>query len=258
MSFSAPAPTRPLMSIPQRHVSREQETRDFGLRISDCGVVGGLDAFSFRNPQSAIRISRARSAFTLVELLITIAVLGIIAAMLIPQLTSDLPERLDAAAQIVSADLDYARALAVANNSKYRVVFEPDQDRYYLEHSGTNNLLNVLPPSPFRQNDDPPNRQTTYLSRMPLPAPAVRLVGAVRMQGAGQVAADVEFNPLGGTTSTHESVVWLACGTGPSTRYLPLHVNPVTGLTEIGSLRAGLPSDVASILNVAQAPVVVE
>src|SRR5438552_490664 len=51
---------------------------------------------------------RCRSALTLIELLLTLAVLGILAAILIPQLSGDLPERLSAAAQVVSTDLDYA------------------------------------------------------------------------------------------------------------------------------------------------------
>jgi Tfp pilus assembly protein FimT len=53
--------------------------------------------------------------------LLTIAVLGILAAILIPQLSGDLPERLNSGAQIISTDFDYARSLAVANNSSYRI-----------------------------------------------------------------------------------------------------------------------------------------
>ena len=57
-------------------------------------------------------VARARGGFTLIELLLTIAILAIIAAAIIPQLSSDLPERLDAAAQVVVADLEYARSLS--------------------------------------------------------------------------------------------------------------------------------------------------
>src|SRR3954469_13332677 len=86
---------------------------------------------------------------TLVELLLTIAVLGILAAILIPQLTGDLPERLTAGAQAVAADLDYARSLAVANNSPYSITFDPANNLYYLRHSGANAQFNTLPRSPF-------------------------------------------------------------------------------------------------------------
>src|SRR5262245_34114333 len=74
----------------------------------------------------------SRRALTLIELLLTLAVLGILAAVLIPQLSGDLPERLSAAAQVVSADLDYARSLAVSNNTKYQITFNKAANEYTL------------------------------------------------------------------------------------------------------------------------------
>src|SRR5262245_22684629 len=125
--------------------------------------------------RSGSRSRGTAAGFTLLELLLTIAIIGILAAALIPQLTSDLPERLTYGAQVVSSDLDYARALAVANNSKYRVSFETNSNRYYLKHSGTDAAFNPLPASPFRLTNDPADKQTTELGKLPLPDPPVRL-----------------------------------------------------------------------------------
>jgi prepilin-type N-terminal cleavage/methylation domain-containing protein len=191
--------------------------------------------------------------FTLLELLLTIAVIGILAAALIPQLSSDLPERLSYGAQVASSDLDYARALAVANNSKYRVSFEPSNNRYYLKHAGTVTALNKLPPSPFRLNSDATDTQTTELAKLPLPDPPVRLVAAVYMKSGGQATTEIVFSPLGGTldqsgvAAAYDTVVWLACGSGANQRYISVSVNHVTGLTEIGPLVAALPAAASAI-----------
>jgi type II secretory pathway pseudopilin PulG len=177
-------------------------------------------------------------------MLLTIVVLAILASILVPQLTSDIPERLYSAAQIVQADLDLGRSLAVTNNSTYRVTFEIDDNRYFLQHTGPNNLLDVLPASAFRQNDDPPDRQTTELAELPIPAPHVRLAGVVRVNGMNQPIDAIDFQPLGGTQSQFETVVWLACGWGDKERFISVHVNPVTGLMEIGPLTTELPPNV--------------
>ena len=134
------------------------------------------------------------AAFTLIELLLTIAVIGIIAAVLIPELSSDLPDRLSAASQVVAADIDYARALAVANNSTYRITFTPTQNKYVLQYSGTNGSLGTLPPSPFKLASDAATQQTTDLGQLPLPLPAVNLAAAVTMQ-PGAISAPNELQP---------------------------------------------------------------
>jgi prepilin-type N-terminal cleavage/methylation domain-containing protein len=202
-------------------------------------------------PEQARRQPRPlrRPAFTLIEVLITIALLAILAAALIPQITGDIPERLEAAGQIVAADLEYACSLAVANNSSYRLTFDPTANRYWLQHTGSNNLLNVLPPSPFRQHDDPPDRQTTGLAELPLPQPGVRLI-AVAGPGGGLLSPSViDIKPLGGTLNPQPTIIWLGCGSGDNERFITVQIDPVTGLTEIGTVLTELPAAIASTTN---------
>jgi type II secretory pathway pseudopilin PulG len=185
---------------------------------------------------------------TLVELLVTLAVIAILAAVIIPHMGTQIPEQLEAAAEIVAADLEYARSLAVANGSNYRITFDPATERYYLQHSGSNTLLAVLPPSPFRQNDDPPDRQTTRLADLPLAQPVVRLEAVVAGSGPLVSASDLEFTSLGNTTRVDTTVIWLGCGAADDERFISIQVNPATGLVELGAILTELPSDVAGLL----------
>jgi prepilin-type N-terminal cleavage/methylation domain-containing protein len=189
----------------------------------------------------------ARRGLTLVELLITLVVISIVAAMLIPQLGQQIPDQLLAAAEIVAADVEYARSLAVVNNSKYKITFEVPENRYYLMHTGTNTLLHVLPPSAFRQNDDPPDRQTTDLADLPMSNPVVELIRVTASGGALTSVSDVEFTPLGGTTRPGVTTIWLKCGSGEDALFIPIEVNPATGLVEIGAMVDSLPSDVSAL-----------
>lgn len=198
---------------------------------------------------STIRRSRRGPAFglTLVELLITLAIVSILAAMLIPQMGHQVPDQLLAVSEIVVSDLDYARSLAVVNGSKYEITFTPSQSRYVLRHSGTNTLLHALPHSAFRLPTDPPDAQTTDLTKLPLAQPPVLLHSIVAGEGNLTLVSDVEFTSLGGTTRTSPTVIWLACGSGPERRFVPITISAATGLAEIGDMTKTLPAGVAAL-----------
>ena len=219
------------------------------LRSRDFGSRNRRQSWPAGEPQSlASSTKAARRALTLIEMLLTIAVLGIIAAAIIPSLSGDIPSRLSAAAQIVGSDLEYARALAVSNNSKYQITFNTSDDFYYLHHSGTNAILNTLPPSPFRNEFDTADTQTTDMTQLPVPPPGVELVAAVRAQAGGQLATEIEFTPQGATTSVYQTDIWLACSRGNTRRFIAVSINPFTGLAQLGSVQAALPPAVQSLV----------
>lgn len=193
------------------------------------------------NKARPFHLANPAGGFSLIELLIVLVVLGIVTGAVLTLLQSTVNDQLDAAAQVVVSDLYYVRNLAVSNNSSYRVTFQPHSSRYYFEHSGDNRSLDTLPASPYGAPQESPTRQTTDIALVSLNAAAVEVAAVHVLTPAPVVATDLEFGPLGETTRSQETMIWLAAGSGDARRYLPLTVNPVTGMTRIGEQANAMP-----------------
>lgn len=76
--------------------------------------------------------SRSRGGYTLVEILIVVTILGIAAAVVVPQMLAAGTLGVQAAARIIIADILYAQNDAIAQQRTRRVVFEPANERYSL------------------------------------------------------------------------------------------------------------------------------
>lgn len=185
---------------------------------------------------------RQSAGFSLVELLIVISIIGIIAGLIIPGTNPSLRDQLQSTAQLIANDIAYARGLAVANGSSYRITFDTTNNQYVLKHSGTNSALNTLPPSPFHLRSDAATQQTIRLADLPRVNQQARIF-AVYAQGASPSAVtDLEFGPLGETTRTQPTIVWLTVGAGADQRWISIRVNPVTGLTWVENYQATNPA----------------
>lgn len=175
-------------------------------------------------------IRRRRTGYTLVELMMTVAVLAIVAAMAIPSFEPDVAAQLDAFADVVAADFARIRQLAIANNSTYRITFEAAQNRYYYEHSGTNSALTNLPPTIYRHASNTAAKQYVSLDDLPRLGPAVTLTTVLAMSSSPTTVTTLEFGSLGATTQAADTVVWLKSGSNDNLRYINVRVNAVTGL----------------------------
>lgn len=185
---------------------------------------------------------RQSAGFSLVELLIVISIIGIIAGLIIPGANPSLRDQLQSTAQLIANDIAYARGLAVSNGSSYKLSFDLTNNQYVLRHSGTNSTLNTLPPSPFHLRSDAANQHTIRLADLPRVNQQARLF-AVYAQGASPATvSDLEFGPLGETTRTQPTIIWLTVGTGADQRWISVRVNPVTGLTWVENFQATNPA----------------
>jgi prepilin-type N-terminal cleavage/methylation domain-containing protein len=159
---------------------------------------------------------RSSSGVTLIELLIVLSLMGILAAAVIPSATPTLREQLAAAARLAAADAAYCRSLAVTNNDHYRLRFDIEQNKYFIE---------------------PGDRPAVELNDLPTVGPRVALY---KIEAGGKPVGELEFGPLGETSE--ETVIWLACGQGPDRLYQAVRVDPVTGLTWIEKAVSDPPS----------------
>ncbi|MFA6186951.1 MAG: GspH/FimT family protein [Phycisphaerae bacterium] len=74
-------------------------------------------------------------AFTLVEVIIVVIIVGIIAAIAVPMYTSAASVQLSAAANMVASDLEYAKSMAISTGKTYQVVFDTAAESYSLKNS---------------------------------------------------------------------------------------------------------------------------
>ncbi len=72
------------------------------------------------------------SAFTLLEVIIVLMIIGIISAVAIPLYTSAASVQLKTAANIVACDLEYAKNLSMTTGRNYSVVFDDLTESYKI------------------------------------------------------------------------------------------------------------------------------
>jgi len=178
--------------------------------------------------------------FSLLELLLVILVVAIVAAAAITGGSVDGATAIASVAQQVVTDVAYCRSLAITNASRYEIVFVSAENRYTIRHSGPEPALHTLPPAPFRRSDDPADEHRVYLADIPSLGAQVALYDVVNQTTNATVTA-LEFGPYGQTTSSSPTRIWLTAGGGPQQVYLPISVDPTTGLAMIGSMQTTPP-----------------
>ena len=100
-------------------------------------------------PQARLRYSYFRrnagydlggisSGFTLVELLIVIAIITIAALTAIPMMSSAASVQIRSAGNMLTADLEYAKSMSISRGQNYSVVFDKDTESYRIEDQDNN------------------------------------------------------------------------------------------------------------------------
>ena len=74
-----------------------------------------------------------RSSFTVIEILIVVVIISIAAMMAIPMMTSAGSMQIRSAANMIAADLEYAKSMAISRQKIYAVVFNESTESYQIE-----------------------------------------------------------------------------------------------------------------------------
>ncbi|MBP7049536.1 MAG: GspH/FimT family pseudopilin [Phycisphaerae bacterium] len=152
--------------------------------------------------------SGSAGGFTLIELLIVIVILAISAAIVVPMASSAASMQLRSAANIVAADLEYAKSLAIGTGQPHSVAFDADTESYRIYRTSDNADV-----------QNPITKKTPYL---------VNFTEDGRLDRVGIVSsATVTFDYLGSSASA--ATITLQAGEGQKT----VAVEAVTGFISI-------------------------
>ncbi len=163
---------------------------------------------------------RAPRGFTLLEVMVVVVILAIAAGMAVPMLSAGGATRLQAAAEMVAADLDYVKSMAISRGVQYRMTFDVAGNAYQVEDPNgvIGHPINKGQPFVFDFDDG-------RLS-------GVQITSA-DFDGAGQneVAFDSIGSPYNAAGAPLDSGV-LTLRMGDWTR--TVRVEPVTGVISVG------------------------
>ena len=85
-------------------------------------------------------ICHRNKGLTIFELLIVLLILSIVVAMAIPKMGSAGSMQVRAAADMIAADLEYAKSMATSRQGNYTVIFNTGTESYQIEDS--NGVIN--------------------------------------------------------------------------------------------------------------------
>jgi prepilin-type N-terminal cleavage/methylation domain-containing protein len=71
--------------------------------------------------------------FTLIEIIIVVVILAIAAMTVIPMMSSGGSVQIRSAANMIAADMEYARSMAISRGQNYSVVFDESSDSYSIK-----------------------------------------------------------------------------------------------------------------------------
>jgi prepilin-type N-terminal cleavage/methylation domain-containing protein len=86
------------------------------------------------SPLQTVREQSYLTGFTFIEILIVIVIIGIVAMIAVPMISSSASMQIHSAANMVAADLEYAKSMAISRGQNFSVVFDKSAESYSIEN----------------------------------------------------------------------------------------------------------------------------
>ena len=113
-----------------------RERRFAGMSGSTCLRMRSYQCRDKRSAKAARR--SAIGGLTVIELLIVVVILAIAALTAIPMMSSASSIQIRSATNLIMADLEYAKSMAITRGQNHSVVFDPGTDSYQIEDQNNN------------------------------------------------------------------------------------------------------------------------
>jgi len=91
-----------------------------------------------------------KCGFTIVELLIVVVIIAIAAMISIPMMSSAGTIQVHSAANMIAADLEYAKSMAITRQQNYSVSFDSNNDSYEVQDVNGVVILHPVSKRPYR------------------------------------------------------------------------------------------------------------
>lgn len=162
--------------------------------------------------------------FTLIEVIMVVIIIGIAAAVVVPMMSSAGSMQIRAAVNLVAADLEYAKSMAISRGQFYSVVFNKTTETYQVVDKDNNVIQHPVKKGfPYVMDF----RKDARIDR-------VEILDA-NFDGTPKVTFDYLGSPWNGASPTptqlNSGVVTLRSGTITRT----VRVEPVTGFITVSN-----------------------
>jgi len=169
-------------------------------------------------PDAGSDIRMQGGGFTLIEILIVVVIIGIAALIAVPMMSSAATLQIRAAANMIAADLEYTKSMAISRGQNFSVVFDKYTESYRInDQDGITIQHPVKKGFPYTINF----RNDSRLGQ-------VDIVDA-NFDSGQTITFDYLGSPYSGSSPLNSGIITLQAG-GITKR---VHVEPVTGYISI-------------------------